>query len=423
MSAEAQINAKRAAAEKDYERMIRKVPEDVCFPPDWEEMPLYERLSKVHKYLNRKEEVNRNLASYDLQEIMAPRVEAAPTVKKPTSARRTIDSEFTVNPLRRVAAASALLNMKGCDASPPSRLPKAPCIRVAKKRDSSKRDLTQQGGVLKDFDEPQEHLLYNPFPTSDSQLSTGVWSAHLTSVPTQTYHEMAVARLDLKRARRASNLVFLSDVPWGTFDDDSHKGQVRFMGPTTRPFTYEDLPSSLQSGLCLFMARLRDPSGLVDSVTGEPCFMYVSWNGPRHLPFKGWQVQVFFAGRLHKIAVVQQSLLGAVVAIASKADERIRCHRSAWAWLLYMNAAGDEAARIWMKEVATGLSTIPWNNAGRRSSGKDKIVEQQQPIDSSPYDDLPPIPTFEGAASSSGAFFNASVANEDLDDIAALVQD
>ena len=77
-------------------------------------------------------------------------------------------------------------------------------------------------------------------------------------------------------------------------------------------------------------------------------------SGPGGYKDRGYVVQICPSNGqgLTRIALVSETIVGALLAIAASMDERLTLQMSAHSWILYMVKEGDPAVERWLSELS-----------------------------------------------------------------------
>ena len=123
------------------------------------------------------------------------------------------------------------------------------------------------------------------------------------------------------------------------------------------PVLWVMLPESLYTLLGRFLEVLR--TGDTDKFTGYPSYRYVSHVGqttnPMEFRFHGYQVNIKTKeapnGVHRRVGLVQETIMGALMAIGALLDPRLRTQASCTSWVMWMAENGDSAVEQWASEV------------------------------------------------------------------------
>lgn len=133
---------------------------------------------------------------------------------------------------------------------------------------------------------------------------------------------------------------------------------VRSTGARTLEF--RDVPRALWMAMLHDLEVLRDPRRSTDSVSGQLSFTHVKRQGGKPTPhFRGFAVQLWDGRekRLQRIALVADSRVGAVLAIAALADPHLRSQHASHAWMASV-MEDPQFLLSWLASVKPRLGTL-----------------------------------------------------------------
>lgn len=177
---------------------------------------------------------------------------------------------------------------------------------------------------------------------------------------------------DTKTDRKEKDMEAYRALPWA--EKAPRKG--------LSPVLLSDLPAKLVDALTPFIDQLRKDDHMLDDL-GNEVYSYVSYqsgkvdkkkqDGKTVITDRGFAVQFQWEGKLTRIAMVQETRMGALVAAAARLDPRLVFHTttvSASSWLNWMAKNQDAAAEQWLWDMRDNMDTemVVRQKGGRKTT-------------------------------------------------------
>lgn len=209
-------------------------------------------------------------------------------------------------------------------------------------------------------------------------------------------HERAVQRQEEREERTARADREYPQLPWARSTDAPRK---------MLDAVVSDVPQSLWDALKDHIDALRKDA--LDAF-GQERFANVHLQSGlgKTGQFRGYQVQLSLGtGKLTRIALVQESLLGALLAAAALLDPRLQTQRSASSWMLWIIEGGDANVFEWLVSIQDRMDVLPSTRTtgGRRPGLTQGGERARRQLLASGYAPPPPSSSYSVASSSSTA--------------------